>query len=322
MTRVLVTGASGFIGKNCLEALRACNIEVHATARHTPDLRRDFSFWHPCDLFDRQSVSALIQAVRPTHLLHLAWIATPGVYWNSQLNETWREASCHVAETFVSSGGKRIVVTGTCAEYDWDKGVCVEHEIHPNPSNPYAHAKLALLQELTELTRTAGISLAWPRLFWTYGPYEPRSRLIPSIILSLLQDEPAICSTGSHQRDFIHVRDVARAIASLVCTSIAGPINVASGVATSVASIARTIAASMNKSHLLQLGALLPDRPESPLVVADVGRLENEVGFRPRISLEAGIRETIEWWTEQMGHENGSSAAWPLRPRPQGASIA
>jgi nucleoside-diphosphate-sugar epimerase len=263
-----------------------------------------------------------MEVIKPTHLLHLAWIATPGVYWSSPLNEAWRAASRHLAETFAASGGERIIVTGTGAEYDWSKGVCVEGENDPSPSSPYAKAKLALLQELTELSSAAGISLAWPRMFWTYGPYEPPSRLVPSIILSLLRDEPALCTAGTHRRDMMHVCDVTRAIARMVCSSVAGPINVASGVAPTIASIATTIAAAMNKIHLLRLGVRVPDRPDAPLVVADVSRLENEVGFRPRISLEAGLRETIQWWTERMGHENERSAASSRAPRTQGAGIA
>jgi UDP-glucose 4-epimerase len=82
-----------------------------------------------------------------------------------------------------------------------------------------------------------------------------------------------------------------------------GLVNVASGRATPIASIATAIAEEMNKAHLLRLGAIEPKPDEPPLVVADVGRLRDELGFRPSYSLQTGLRQTIRWWTKRAGRD-------------------
>lgn len=321
MIRLLVTGASGFIGRHCLASLRSSDIEIHATSTRNDVRHAGVAYCHPCDLLDRESGSRLISEVRPTHLLHLAWIATPGEYWTSPLNEEWKVASRQLAECFIAAGGERMVVTGTCAEYDWSRGLCIETEEHPDPPSPYAKAKLALSKELAEIASAADMGLAWARLFWTYGPYEPQARLVPSIILSLLRDEPALCTAGTHRRDYLYVSEVARALASLVRSSMVGPVNVASGTTISVASIATAIADVMDKRHLLRLGAIQPTSAEPPLVVADVGRLQNELGFHPQHSLKAGLMETIKWWSECVNRSDGSKAC-SFKPTTDGAYVA
>src|SRR5262249_26712895 len=140
MNRLLITGATGFLGVPCV--LRASTeFEVHALARQRRTLApRVFS--HSCDLFDTDRVTALLAAVRPTHLLHLAWIATPGVYWTSPENHRWVEASKHLLATFAECGGHRAVVAGTCAEYDWSgNGVCRERETPTQPGTLYGQCK-------------------------------------------------------------------------------------------------------------------------------------------------------------------------------------
>jgi nucleoside-diphosphate-sugar epimerase len=296
MIRLLVTGANGFIGRSCLDALSLGNVEVHATTSGTSAVNSTAAHWHVCNLLDRAAVTKLLEVLRPTHLLHLAWIATPGIYWRSPLNEAWRSASRHLAEAFLSSGGRRMVAAGTCAEYDWGAGVCRESEQDSYPSTPYAQAKLRLSSELAELFSPKGASLGWARIFWTYGPYEHASRFVPSVILSLLRGEPALCTAGEQRRDYMHVADLGAALARFVLSDVAGTVNVASGLAPTVASIARFIAAELGQSDLLRLGAIAQSPGEAPLVVADVDRLRSEIGFRPRFSLEAGLTDTIRWW--------------------------
>jgi dTDP-L-rhamnose 4-epimerase len=136
--RVLVTGAGGFIGRWSLEPLRRLGFEVcavmsmrdvgadrpggteHARSTDSTDVLH-------ADLTDARAIDAMLGAVRPTHLLHFAWIATPGVYWNSPENYRWLVASRYLLEAFQRAGGVRAVVAGSCAEYDWSKvGICEE----------------------------------------------------------------------------------------------------------------------------------------------------------------------------------------------------
>jgi nucleoside-diphosphate-sugar epimerase len=299
MIRLLITGANGFIGRHCLRALPASDIEIHATTSQATVSQSPFAHWHRCNLLTPGSASRLISELRPTHLLHLAWIATPGVYWTSPLNDAWKAASRELVETFIAYGGERMVVAGTCAEYDWSKGLCRESEHSSSAESPYAQAKLSLCRDLTDMAGRQGVSLAWARLFWIYGPYEHPSRLFPSIILRLLAEEPAVCTAGTHRRDYLHVGDVAAALTQLLMSEVTGVVNIASGEAPQIASLASEIAAAMGKTHLLRFRANMSRSAEPSLVVADVTRLKYEVGFRPSRPLHAGIRETIAWWRER-----------------------
>ncbi len=316
MIRLLITGANGFIGQHCLSALASSPYEIHAVTTKNNLPHTESIHWHQCNLLDADHSCRLIADIRPTHLLHLAWVTTPGVYWTSPLNETWRAASLNLAESFITFGGERMIVAGTCAEYDWNSAICREAEPDPTPTSPYAQAKSQLFQELTELSSATGVPLAWPRLFWSYGPHEPPERLIPSIILSLLNDQPAHCTAGKHRRDYLHVRDVARALAALVPASLIGPVNIASSTAPSIASIATAIAAALNKPHLLRLGSKTTNQPEAPLVVANIDRMQRYTAWRPQITLESGLQDTIRWWTEQL-HETQHSRVGPASLRAQ-----
>ena len=131
--RVLVTGAAGFIGRSSLEPLRAAGYEVCAVLSPRPDeldrtgaVLPEIEVRH-VDLTDPAAVDALLEAVKPTHLLHFAWIATPGLYWQSEENYRWLSASRHLLAAFGRCGGVRAVMAGTCAEYDWSR-VDVCHE--------------------------------------------------------------------------------------------------------------------------------------------------------------------------------------------------
>ena len=112
------------------------------------------------DLLDLGAIDALVEAVRPSHLLHFAWIATPGVYWQSAENHRWLAASQTLLRSFQLRGGVRAVMAGSCAEYDWSRaGVCNEATsplAQGAESRPYAACKIALQRRLDEFAaRTA-----------------------------------------------------------------------------------------------------------------------------------------------------------------------
>src|SRR5262245_25682090 len=126
MEKVLITGATGFLGRHCLAPLLARSAEVHAAARSAaarPDSRVHA---HSIDLLDNDQVSAMLAEIRPTQLLHLAWITTPGVYWTSPENPRWVAAGENLMRVFAANGGRRAVFAGSCAEYDWNCGPCRE----------------------------------------------------------------------------------------------------------------------------------------------------------------------------------------------------
>src|SRR5579864_8918002 len=118
MRRVLVTGASGFIGAHCLHRLSLEDCEVHAVNRSGSGESAAGVTWHAADLRDLALAPPLFAKIRPTHLLHGAWIATPGLYSHSPENVTWLQSTIALAGAFGSQGGARFVGIGSSAEYE------------------------------------------------------------------------------------------------------------------------------------------------------------------------------------------------------------
>ena len=302
MKKVLLTGASGFIGRHTIPLMIESGYEVHAIF-HTaqPLFKQDKSlFWHKCNLLNTNQQRSLLAEVKPTHLLHFAWYTTPGKYWVSLENLRWIQASLEILMNFVDEGGKRVVLAGTCAEYDWNYGYCSEGITLTRPQTLYGTCKNSLQEILSQFSNQTGISSAWGRIFFLYGPYEAKNRLVPSVITSLLQDRPARCSHGNQIRDFLHVKDVASAFVSLLDSNVEGPINIASGQPVALKTIIYTIGDLLGKKHLVELGALPPPENEPPFLVADVRKITQQVGWKPKITLEAGLKSTIEWWKENI----------------------
>jgi nucleoside-diphosphate-sugar epimerase len=284
---VLVTGADGFIGASAVAALRRRGFDVQPLGRQQ------------ADVLDVAAADAFVRRAAATHLLHLAWCTEPGRFWDDPANDLWVDASVALARAFRDAGGQRTVVAGTCAQYDWSThalgtdGVAHEHSTPRRPATRYGRAKEALVAALGEDAAAFGL------IFLPYGPHEDPARLVPSVTRALLAGQPAEITSGVHERDFIHVDDVGAAFAALVDSDVTGLVNVGTGVGTSVADVARTIARIAGREDLLRIGTL-PDRPgEPPRLVADVARLRDEVGYTPELGLEAGLRATVDWWRER-----------------------
>ena len=255
MKKILITGATGFIGRHVAPSLLCQNFEVHVAVNH-----RSFSsegvYIHHKDLLNENDIAALIKQVKPSHLLHLAWYATPGKFWNSEMNLNWVRSSLKLIQEFVNHGGQRLVVAGTCAEYDWSQGYCDELNTDLKPHSLYGSSKAALYRLIEAYAKEVRLNYAWGRLFFLYGPHEYKERLVPSIILKLLNNEEAPCSHGNQVRDFMHVEDVAEAFIALVNSQIQGSINIASGNAVSLKSVIDFISQHLNITEKIKYGAI------------------------------------------------------------------
>jgi nucleoside-diphosphate-sugar epimerase len=298
MRRVLVTGATGFIGRQALAPLVARGYELHAVARHLPTADASGAQWHAADLLDGEARRRLIAAVQPSHLLHFAWIAEHGVYWESPLNRDWIEASQDLVTQFQEQGGTRVVAAGTCAEYDWTapqlaQGDCVERTSPRRPATLYGQSKLRFADWLGQ---RPGLSTAWGRLFFLHGPGEDPRRLVPSVVTALLAGRAAPIGPGTQLRDFITTQDAAAGFAALLDSDVAGPVNIGSGAACSIADVALRIGDEIGRRDLVAVGALPARAGDPPRLVADVTRLSREVGFRPQYDIGGGLRQTIDWW--------------------------
>jgi nucleoside-diphosphate-sugar epimerase len=299
METVLVTGGSGFLAQPCLEELVGRAQTVHAVSRSVrAGLPAGVQF-HSVDLLNAGQVHDLLATVRPSHLLHLAWMTTPGQYWTSPENLRWVTASMQLLSEFAVHGGKRAVIAGSCAEYDWSGGICSETSTPLRPATLYGECKNSLRASAEALAQPLGLALAWGRLFFLYGPREHPQRLVSSVILSLLRGHAIACSEGKQLRDFLHVEDAAAALVTLLASEVTGPINVASGAAVSVREVVQTIAQEIGRPDCIQWGQKPIAAGEPNLLVADVSRIQKALSWRPRFDLPAGLAQTINWWKTQ-----------------------
>jgi nucleoside-diphosphate-sugar epimerase len=303
--RVLVTGAAGFIGSHVVEAFTGKGHEIFAVTRTRGGIqRRDEALRDArvveLDLMNFADVGFVLRDIRPDLAIHLAWCTQPGKYWSAPDNLAHVEASLQLAHSLSDVGCQRMVVAGSCAEYDWDYGYLSEESTPLRPRTLYGACKNGLREILQAYCSEKAMQFAWLRFFHLYGPREKQERLVPSVILALLSGETARCTSGEHIRDFLHVADAAFAVQAVSTSEFTGAINIASGEPVKLKTIVETIAALMNARERVVFAAL-PDTPEEPhLLVADVHMLGRKVGWRVSRDLKQGLRDTVNWWKSQI----------------------
>ena len=306
MKRVLVTGATGCVGRHALPLLVARGWDVHGVASkrtsETPPAV-DGLTWHRVNLLDADARRALVRGVGASHLLHLAWFVAPGKWAAAPENFDWLTASLELVRAFREFGGSRVVTAGTCLEYDWNYGYCSEARTPCASRTVYGTCKHALQLLTTALASGGEMSSAWGRIFFLYGPHEHPDRLVAAVTRSLLAGQPARTSHGRQIRDYLFAGDVADAFVTLLESDVTGPINVASGQPIALKDIVLRLGELIGRPELIHLGAIPAAPTDVPLVVADTTRLSTTLGWQPRTGLDEGLRATIAWWRQRMTTE-------------------
>jgi nucleoside-diphosphate-sugar epimerase len=297
MKRVLVTGGTGFIGREVLPFLRERGYEVHVAGRSaTPDglwspVSSDVNY-HQYDLL-REGCEALLESIQPTHLLHFAWYAEHGTFWWALENLDWVAASLRLARAFAAVGGVRAVFAGSCTEYDWSFHTLDEVSTPLDPATLYGSSKASLYRLLSSASGHLGISLAWGRIFFPYGPRDQPGRVLSTVIDKVSAGEVVACSEGTQARAFIYVDDVARAFVELLDSRVEGAVNIATEHVYTVREVVASAARLCGNESLVQYGARSAQPNEPPFMRASVRRLYDEVGFRPRFDLSRGLQSTV-----------------------------
>lgn len=295
MKRVIVTGATGFIGQWCVRGLLArgwhvCTISSKAnqapySSQITPI---------QADLLNSHEHERVIKTAAASHLLHLSWCVEHSSFKTTRENIQHLTASIEFIKKFAELGGHRVVTAGSCMEYLWEPGQLRE-EAPCHPDTLYGICKHQLYQTMAQIAPILGLSYACGRIFFLYGPNENKSRFISSLIVSLLRGEKAHCKSANLRRDFLHVEDVADALVSLLLSERQGALNIGSGRATSLSSITSYLGKQLGKSHLIKLSQAA-SRPLS--FSADITNLQSL--WQPKISLWEGLDRTLSWWLSSL----------------------
>ena len=287
---VLLTGASGLIGRQCVPALLEAGYRVTILSRdgEAPEGAKALK----ADLLDLTATKATVAEAQASHLLHLAWHVGTRDRWTSPANLDWVSATFALVQAFAAAGGKRAVGVGSCAEYDWS-AVTFSEDTPLRPATLYGAAKAAAGLALTKAAPALDLSFAWARPFFCYGPGEPPGRLFGDLVKGLKAGEPVNCTDGLQRRDFLHTGDIAAALTALLSADVQGPVNIASGEAIPVRDLIMEAANQMQRPDLIKLGAIQRPPTDPALLAADVSRLTGEVGFRPRYSLASGVAQVL-----------------------------
>lgn len=282
--RVLITGGAGFIGRHVIEALQRRGHGVVALVRRPQSL--------PCptiqaDLSVPAEVRAALEQAQPTTILHLAWYAVPGKFWTAAENLDAVAWTLSLAQAAVTTGCSRFVGAGSVAEYAWSHPVLKEQS-PLQPATLYGWSKKATFELLNAWFHHRA-DFAWLRYGWTFGPGEPPGRLVSNLLAGLRAGEAVPCSEGTQRRDFLYVEDLADATAATTESALVGAINVGSGVSTPVHALISGVELLLGRSAAR--GARPAEPP--PELVLDVRRLREELNWKPRFTLEEGLRRTV-----------------------------
>lgn len=291
-TRALITGGTGFVGRHVAKALATNGHDVVVTSRQR-SAERDSAIRNiACDLLSNEA-PATLAAIGADTLIHLAWETTHGAFWNAPVNLDWAAATLKLARAFREAGGRRFVGIGTCFEYDMTGLAPLgEQSAVLRPETLYGVAKDATRRVVQSYAEETGMEFAWVRLFHLYGPDETSTRLVPSVIAALLKGGEARTTAGTQLRNFMHAADAGRAIAAVALSDHLGPINVGAFENTTIADLARLIAAAVGRPDLLRIGAYPTRQGEPVSIVPKLDQLA-ALGFTPTFDLASGIADAI-----------------------------
>jgi dTDP-6-deoxy-L-talose 4-dehydrogenase (NAD+) len=267
---ILLTGATGFVGRQVLRALAECGCRLRPAVRagkeyKLPRLECIESIIASPDLFG-ESAAWWAEACRGVDtVIHVAWYAEPGQYLHSPINRQCLDGTLRLAEGAVEAKVRRFVGIGTCFEYDLAQGrLTIETAL--KPATAYAAAKVEAFTALSRQLPRRGVEFACCRLFYLYWVGEEDRRLVPYLGQRIAAGKPAELSDGSHVRDYHDVSEAGPRIALTALGSAQGPVNICSGTPVTVRALAERIADEYGRRDLLRFGAR-PDDPSNPPMV-------------------------------------------------------
>ncbi|TNE33694.1 MAG: NAD(P)-dependent oxidoreductase [Alphaproteobacteria bacterium] len=292
MKRALVTGATGFIGRHVVPALLKQGFEVIAVSRK-PDFAEAAHLKQiALDLHDEKAVADFMTDRRPGHLVHLAWEATPGTFWHSKENFRWITSSARLLDRFVAEGGKRAILTGSCAEYKWGTEPLDEESSPLHPTTNYSASKVAFHTLAKVIAKD--IDLVWARIFFPFGPKEGENKLISHIVREISANRTPEFNMPGRAGDFIRVEDAAKSLAALTDAEITGPINICSGHAYLPHEIAIIVAELLGKPEISKaLRDTYQVQPTETSVLGSREKLNSILSQSDCKSLEDGLKDYI-----------------------------
>jgi len=273
MKKILVTGATGFVGVNFLNKLfKKKNIQINIVVKKNKknffikNKKKINKIYTTKDFFNENYSFYKKITNDIDFVFHLAWFAKPGKYLDSKKNFDCLKGTLNFAEACEENKIKKFVGIGTCFEYDTKDGY-LSVKTALKPSSIYAASKAATYFLLSNFFFKNKISFLWCRLFYVYGNGESNKKLISTLHNSLQNNRIVKLTNGNHIRDFINIKDAVVDIMNYSFSKKTGSINICSGKPTSIREIATKIANIYKKKHLLKFGYKKKNLYDPPCIV-------------------------------------------------------
>lgn len=298
MKKVIVTGASGFVGGAVVRCLLDKGIQVVALMRDPSKF--ELQAHDPRLLKVKLPVNNLAsfkleQALSPdSSLIHCAWSGVLGAERNDRSQLENINLTLELMEFAKLNGISNFVGVGSQAEYGPKSGLISETELL-SPTHLYGSSKAAAFYAAEGLAKSLGIDFSWARIFSVYGPDDSPKWLIPSVIDSIQRGERPLLTAGEQLWDYLYVNDAAEALVALASLSSGlGAVNLGSGRTVQVRSLVETIRNQVKPEMQLVFGDQ-PYREDQVMhLQADITKLRQATGWSPSTSLEEGLKLTIQ----------------------------
>lgn len=291
--RVLVTGASGFIGRRLCEKLKQQQTEVFAVSRKKRKQTKAVDKWFKGDLVDFEFTKSVIKESNSELIFHLAAFVSgcrdsKAVFPTFHNNVT---ATVNMLMASLESDVRRFILAGTMEEPNHDK---------PVPVSPYAASKWANTVYARMFHKLYDTPIAIARIFMVYGPGDQNDRLVPYVIQSLLRDEKPRLTSGRRLVDWIFIDDVVEGLIQMgQAKDIEGKaIELGSGKQYSIRQICKKIEHLMDSEVQIEFGEL-PDRPFEKERVANLTRAKIMLDWEPKVGINEGLKKTIAWFPRE-----------------------
>ena len=298
--RVLVTGATGFIGAPLAAALAVAGADVLGVARHVPAAPlTGCNEVRSVDLSDLAACRALIRSTAPDRIFHLA------------SHVTGRQDLTSVVETLSGNLVSSVNLFTAVAEFAKPTSLVVagssEEPRHftlddpeTAPYSPYAAAKLSQSAYAAFFRRTLGLPVSHARIFMGYGGGQADAKkLIPYVVSSLLRGQTPALSSGRRQADWTYITDIVDGLMVLGTRPDVPSLEIGTGTLTSVADIALKLRDIVDPARDVSFG-LATDRLFEAPHVADVARTKALTGWQPAVGLDDGLRRTVDWYRKAL----------------------
>jgi nucleoside-diphosphate-sugar epimerase len=296
-SRLLITGAGGFVGAAGAKAAVAAGDDVVALVRSSGSRLAPIAksiLLRRMDLADARSVAELIGSVRPDVVIHSAWEGVGGALRSDDIQLENIRTTVALADAAIAGGAQKFVGIGSQAEYGRYDRKIVESDL-PQPTMLYGAAKLAANHLVAQRCSEAGIAFSWLRLFSVYGPGDNPNWLIPSSAASLVRGTRPKCTAGTQKWDYLHIDDVAEGVLAVARNDQAnGVFNLSSGNAVSVRSIIEMLRDIAAPGLHLTFGDI-PFAPDQIMhLEGDNRRLCEATGWSLEVPLGEGLKQVVD----------------------------